>query len=210
MKFRSWMSGIAVMAFCTAGSAFAAVNASEVGRGIRYEEHQVPVGVDVRGGVGGFTGNSGNLTKPGALLGVTADAQPWPSIGVEAGYEGQRLPIDDGRVGNGEAMWRHNLGILAKAGAPLLKAKLYPYVGAGFGLSYLNASEGAENLYNNDFIGEVPLAAGVDYRFTRSVFAGARATYRALIGTSFANDATPAGDTTGGLVNFNLTLGGSF
>ncbi len=196
MKFRSWMSGIAVMAFCTAGSAFAAVDASEVGRGVKYEEHQVPVGVDVRGGVGGFTGNSGDLTKPGAL--------------VEAGYEGQRLPIDDGRVGNGEAMWRHNLGILAKAGAPLLKAKLYPYVGAGFGLSYLNASEGAENLYNNDFIGEVPLAAGVDYRFTRSVFAGARATYRALIGTSFANDATPAGDTTGGLVNFNLTLGGSF
>ena len=210
MKFRSWMGGIAVVAFCTAGSAFAAVDASRVGRGIDYEENQVPVGIDVRGGFGNFTGNAGDRTKGGPLLGVTADAQPWPSVGVEAGYEGQRLPIDDGRVGDGEGMWRHNVGLLAKAGPPLLKAKLFPYVGAGIGLSYLNASEGAEGLYDNDFIGEVPLAAGVDYRFTKNVFAGARATYRALIGTSFANDATPAGDTTGGLLNFNLTVGGAF
>lgn len=210
MKVRSWMGGMTLMAFCTAGSALAAVDASQVGRGVSFDETRVPVGVDVRAGLGSFTGTAGDNTTTGALLGVTADSQPWPMVGVEAGYEGQRLPIDDGRVGEGEAMWRHNLGLMAKAGPNLLNDKLVPYVGAGFGLSYLNASEGSEDLYENDFIGEVPLAAGVDFHITQNVFAGARATYRALIGTSFADDATGTGETTGGLINYNLTLGGSF
>ena len=210
MRVRSWMSGIALGAFCTAGSAFAAVDATRVGRGLKYEEGHPPVGVDVRGGVGGLTGNSGDLTAPGAMLGVTALAQPWRIFGIEAGYEGQRLPIDDARVGDGEAMWRHNVSILAKAGPPLFKDKLLPYLGAGVGLSYLNASEGSEFLYKNDFVEEVPLAAGVDFHFTPGIFAGARATYRALFGTSFADLATGTGQTTGNLVNFNLSLGGSF
>lgn len=207
---RSWMSGIALMALCTAGSAFAAVDATRVGRELNYSERRTEVGVEVRGGVGGFTGNAGDRTAPGALLGVTADAQPWRLVGIEAGYEGQRLPIDDVRVGDGEAMWRHNLSVMAKAGPQLIQDKLRPYVAAGVGLSYLNASEGAEALYNNDFVEEVPLAAGVDYRFTPNIFAGARAAYRALFGTSFADLATGTGQTSGGLLNFSLSVGGAF
>jgi opacity protein-like surface antigen len=210
MKVRSWMGGIALMAFCTAGSAFAAVDATRVGRELKYQEGRTEVGVDVRGGVGGFTGNAGDQTEPGALLGVTALAQPWRILGIEAGYEGQRLPIDDVRIGEGEAIWRHNLSLMAKAGPQLLDDKLRPYVGAGVGVSYLNASEDSERLYNNDFIEEVPLAAGVDYRFTPNIFAGARASYRALFGTSFADEATGTGQTSGGLLNFNLSVGGAF
>ncbi|PTL78568.1 hypothetical protein DAT35_39290 [Vitiosangium sp. GDMCC 1.1324] len=204
------MGGIALVAFCTAGSAFAAIDATRVAPGFKFEEGKTPVGADLRGGFGNFTGNAGSRTGTGGLLGVAADAQPWRFLGIEASYEGQRLPIDDSRVGNGEAMWRHNLSLMAKGGPLLLKDKLFPYLGAGLGLSYLNASEGAEFLYKNDFIEEVPLAAGADYHFTRHVFAGARFTYRPLFGTSFADQATGTGQTSGGLINYNLSVGGQF
>lgn len=207
---RSWMSGIALMALCTAGSAFAAVDASEMGRKTRYDEQRVPVGIGLLGGVGVFTGNGAEHTKTGTMLGVAANAQPGRVLGIEADYEGQRMPIDDARIGDGEAIWRHNLSLMAKAGVPLLRDKLRPYVGAGFGLSYFNASEGAESLYNNDLVEEVPLTAGVDYHITPSIYAGARAAYHTMFGTSWADEVTGTGQTSGGLVNFNLSVGGSF
>ena len=64
---RSWMSGIALMALCTAGSAFAAVDASEMGRKTRYDEQRVPVGIGLLGGVGVFTGNGADHTKTGTM-----------------------------------------------------------------------------------------------------------------------------------------------
>jgi opacity protein-like surface antigen len=210
MMGRSWMSGIALVTLCTAGSASAAINATRVGPELKYNEERAQVGVNVTAGLGGFTGSAGGRTNVGGMIGVTADARPWRLVGVEAGYEGQRLPIDDDRIGDGEGMWRHNLSIMAKSGPKLFQDRLQPYVGAGFGLSYLNASEGAEVLYKNDFVEEVPLAAGVDFHFTPNIFAGARGTYRALFGTSFADAATGTGQTSGGLINVNLALGGRF
>ncbi len=207
---RSWMGGFALVALCTAGSAFAAIDASRVGEEINYNEARTPVGVDVRVGVGGLTGDSGARTAPGPLLGITAGAQPWRLVGVEAGIEGQRLPIDDVRVGDEQALYRYNVGVLAKAGPLVLDDKLRPYVGAGVGVSYINATDGAESVYNNDIIQEVPLAAGLDYRFTPSIYAGARATYRVLFGEEFADTADVDGDTSGNLLNFGLMVGGRF
>ncbi|WP_239470467.1 outer membrane beta-barrel protein [Archangium violaceum] len=207
---RSWMGGFALVALCTAGSAFAAVDATRVGQELKYDENQTKVGVDVRVGVGGLTGDSGDRTAPGPLLGITAAAQPWRLIGLEGGIEGQRLPIDDVRVGDEQALYRYNVGVLAKAGPLVMDDKLRPYVGAGVGLSYINATDGADSLYDNDFIEEVPLAAGLDYRFSESIYAGARATYRVLFGEEFADTADPDGDTSGNLVNFGLMVGGRF
>jgi opacity protein-like surface antigen len=204
------MGGFALVALCTAGSAFAAIDASRVGEEINYNEARTPVGVDVRVGVGGLTGDSGARTAPGPLLGITAGAQPWRLVGVEAGIEGQRLPIDDVRVGDEQALYRYNVGVLAKAGPLVLDDKLRPYVGAGVGVSYINATDGAESVYNNDIIQEVPLAAGLDYRFTPSIYAGARATYRVLFGEEFADTADVDGDTSGNLLNFGLMVGGRF
>jgi opacity protein-like surface antigen len=144
------------------------------------------------------------------MLGITAGAQPWRNLGIEAGFEGQRLPIDDDRVGDGEALYRYNLGVLAKAGPLVLNEKLRPYVGAGVGLSYINVTDDADALYTNDLIEEVPLAAGVDYRFSPNLFAGARASYRVLLGTEFADPATGTGETGGNLLNFAATVGGRF
>jgi opacity protein-like surface antigen len=211
MKVRSWMSGIAVVAFCAAGSAFAAIDASRVGEELNFNPDQTKVGVDVRLGVGGLTGDLGERTVPGPLLGITAGAQPWRNIGIEAGIEGQRLPIDDVRVGDNQALYRYNAGLLAKAGPLVLDDKLRPYVGTGVGVSYLNATDGADALYDNDIMAEVPLAAGLDYRFSDSIFAGARASYRVLFGDEFADEAITTEDNPdGNLLNFGLMVGGRF
>jgi hypothetical protein len=212
MKARSWMGGIALVSLCTASAAFAAVDASRVAGDLRYNEDQTKVGVDVRLGVGGFMGDAGDRTKIGPMVGIAAGAQPWRNLGIEAGVEGQRLAIDDPRVGSGEGVYRYNVGLLAKAGPLVVQEKVRPYVGVGAGVSYLNVTSGATGLglYRNDLVTEVPIAAGVDYRFSRSIFAGARASYRVLFGEEFAESATGTGDSHGNMLNLSATLGGRF
>lgn len=204
MRLSIW-GGAAVAAVCLAAPAFA-IEAQDVGTKLNINERP-PVGVDVSLGVGGFTGDLAENTNVGPLLGIDATAQLWPFIAVEAGYEGQRLSIDDNRVDNGEGIWRHNVGVLGKVG-PLLDEKWRPFVGAGAGLSYLNPSEGAENVYDNDFQTEIPLAAGVDYRFG-NITAGARATYSVLGDEDLVN-APGGGAEKGSLFNANITIGGRF
>jgi opacity protein-like surface antigen len=143
----------------------------------------------------------------GPLLGIAAGAQPWRMLGIEVGYEGQRLPIEAKVAGDGEALYRHNLGLLAKAG-PRINERWRPFVGAGVGVSYLNVTDGADDIYDNDFVAEVPVAAGLDYTFGK-IFAGARATYRLMYGEGFADDFS-AGDANGNLFNASITLGGRF
>jgi hypothetical protein len=197
--------------FAAAGVLFAtpalAVEAQRVAEKINFDAERTKVGLDVRLGLGGMTGDIGERTEAGPLLGIAAGAQPWRALGIELGYEGQRLPIDDEFVGDGEAVYRHNVGLMAKAG-PLLNEKWRPFVGVGAGLSYLNVTDGAELYYRNDFVSEVPLAAGVDYRLG-NLFAGARATYRLMYGEEFANNAV-SGTADGNLFNASLTLGGRF
>jgi hypothetical protein len=196
---------VAVAALGLAGPALA-VEATEVGQRLDYNPNP-PIGVDVRLGLGALTGELADDTGAGPLLGISATAQPWDFIGVEAGYEGQRLSIDEALVGEGEGLWRHNVGLLAKVG-PMIDEKWRPFVGAGAGLSYINPSEGAEGEFGNDLITEIPVAAGVDYRLG-NLFAGARATYRILGDEEFVEDAG-AEDDKGSLFNASITIGGRF
>lgn len=206
MKIRLVMGSLAAATLLFAGPALAQIEATQVEERLNIPD-QPKVGLDVRLGLGGLTGELGEDTGTGPLLGIAAGAQVWPALGVEVGYEGQRLPIDEVLVGDGEGIYRHNVGLLAKAG-PLIDDKWRPFVGAGVGLSYINPSEGAEFLYDNDFVQELPLAAGVDYNFG-AIFAGARATYRLMYGEEFADDAVP-GSPEGNLFNASVTLGGRF
>jgi hypothetical protein len=158
------------------------------------------LGVTVSGGVNAFTGDLGENTGAGGFLGVQANSRPLPLIGLEVGYEGSRNPFEDFEG----ALWRHNVGALAKVGPQLgQQGNLRPFVGAGFGVSVLNPSEDGEVLFNNDVVAEVPVAAGVDYKLG-AVTAGARATYRFLSGENLglAQD--------GNAVNLGVQLGGSF
>jgi hypothetical protein len=198
---KSWGLGAIVVAALLAMPAFAQGRAERIydedreSRGILRD-----FGVNVSGGLNTFTGELGDDTGVGAFLGVQADSRPLPLVGVELGYAGSRNPFEniDG------ALWRHNVGALAKVGPELGNdGNLRPFVGAGFGVSVLNPSEDSEILYGNDFVTEVPLAAGVEYKFG-GVRAGARATYSILGGENL--DAARNGNN----VNVGIQLGGAF
>lgn len=158
------------------------------------------LGVTVRGGLNTYTGDLGDDTGAGAFLGIQADSRPLDLVGVELGYEGSRNPFED----IDGALWRHNVGALAKVGPQLgQNDNVRPFVGAGFGVSILNPSGDSEILFDNDFITEVPLAAGLDYKFG-AVTAGARATYRIFGGEDLGLDQD------GNALNFGVNLGGNF
>lgn len=212
MRMGCMVGGLAVAVLCLASPALAQIEATEVDEALGFDADATRVGVDVRAGVGIMTGDLGDRTAPGPMIGITAGAQPWRTFGIEAGYEGQRLPIDDFRVGDEQAMYRHNVSFLAKTGPLLANDKLRPYVAAGVGLSYFDVTDDAKDtgLYTNDFVREVPLATGIDYRFTNNIYAGARASYRVLFGEEFANPAEVGGEAEGDLFNLGLTLGGRF
>lgn len=210
MRVRSMLGG-AVAVLCFAGPAVAAVDASQVGQRLGYNPNAAKVGVDVEAGVGGLTNSLSTVTNPGPFLGLAAVAQPWRNLGLEVGYQGQRLPIDDPRVGDEQSVFRHNVSIFGKAGPALVNDRVRPFVGAGAGVSYLNVTDGAAHtgLYNNtDWLAEVPVGAGVDFKFGDFI-AGARGDYRFLLGENFANPATGGGGN-GDLLNFNVTVGGRF
>lgn len=205
---RSMVGGVAVAAMALASPAFA-IEAQRVAGALDMKK-EPEVGMDVRLGLGSFTGDLGEDVGVGATFGINADAQAWKYVGIEVGYELQRLPIDSRRIDDEDAgLWRNNFGVLAKAG-PLIDQKWRPFVGAGFGLSYLDPSDGADDVYQNDWMTEIPLAAGVDYRFGSVLFAGARATYRLLGGEDVVDRPGTNSAAKGSLFNANLTLGGRF
>ena len=158
------------------------------------------LGVTVSGGVNAFTGDLGENTGAGGFLGVQANSRPLPLIGLEVGYEGSRNPFEDI---NG-ALLRHNVGAMAKVG-PTLGANdnLMPFVGAGIGLGLLNPNNEAEAFIDGDFVAEVPVALGLDYKFG-ALTAGGRATYRFLAGEDAGINAN------GNIINLGINVGGSF
>jgi hypothetical protein len=207
MKIRTVVGSLAAAALLFAGPALAQVEAQDVGAKLRVEDQPMSAGLDVRVGLGAMTGDLAANTGTAPLLGIAATAQPVPLFGVEASYEGERFPIDDALVGEGEGIWRHNVSLLFKAG-PLLAQHWRPFVGAGGGLSIINPSQGAEFRYDNDFTEEIPMVAGLEFK-VGALSAGARATYRVMLGESFADDAG-AGSGNGDLFDASLTVGGRF
>ncbi|WP_241758612.1 outer membrane protein [Pyxidicoccus parkwayensis] len=159
-------------------------------------------GLTVHSGLLHYTGSLGEETKVGTYLDILAEATLFPLLGVEAGYEGSANGFSESNVGT---LWRHNASVLAKFG-PTLGGHWKPYVGAGVGLSYLDTSgEADQQPFTNDWAPEVPLAAGVEYRFY-GVTAGARATYRVLIGDDVGSGPYYEGD----ILSAGVSLGMRF
>ena len=159
-------------------------------------------GVTVRSGVTAFTGDLGDGTDVGAFLGIQAEARTSRLIGVELGYEGSANGFEENDSGT---LWRHNVGALAKLG-PVLDDRWVPFVGAGVGVSYLDPTgDAGATFFDDDFVAEVPVAAGIEYRFS-GLTAGARATYRVVAGEDFAPGDVDEGD----LFTAGLSLGGRF
>lgn len=206
MKQKWLKTGLVVSALGIATPALA-VDATSVANMDSTDMERPEASLEVLGGVMGFTGELGNQTGLGPGWGLKANTQPRSFLGVELGYEGSRIPISDVRVGNSEGIWRHNATALAKVG-PLVR-DFQPFVGTGFGVSYLNPSNGADAVYNTDFQGEFPVAAGIDFRKGKLI-AGARATYSWLLGDNLTTVPGTGRTAEGGLLNVGLNVGGQF
>lgn len=150
------------------------------------------INVRAQAGVAGYSGLSGAV-QPGPTLGVLVAGEATRLAELEMGYQASRNGIDDPAVGDGEAIYRHNVNFFAKVG-PKIADTVRPFVGAGLGASYANVTPGAEGEYRNDFFQETPIGAGLDYSTpNRGLTAGIRATWSPLYNDEFA-EATPASD----------------
>ena len=167
--------------------------------------------VNLNAGVGGYLGGLSDFTGVGPVWGVNVDGDVTRGIGWELAYNGARTPITDARIPDGEAAWRHGLNGMAKLFAPGMET-LRPFAGVGLGAGYINPSTGAERLYRNDWVTEIPVAAGVELAPANAGFtAGLRATYRFQAGEEFAQRAAaPGQNPEGGLLSAALSVGGKF
>jgi opacity protein-like surface antigen len=173
---------------------------AQVDEGVDRWDFLNNLGFAVGGGLNNYTGDLGDITAAGGSYGVVVSSRPLDMVGFEVGYEGSRNPFED----IDGALLRHNLGAMAKVG-PTLGANdnLMPFVGAGIGLGVLNPNNEAEALIDGDFVAEVPVALGLDYKFG-ALTAGGRATYRFLAGEDAGINAD------GNIINLGINLGGSF
>lgn len=174
------------------------------------QDRQGDVNVFVDGGVGGYTGDLGELSATGPTWGVTLNLQPYKMLGFEVGYDGSKNDVTDDRFRAAEApsFIRHGATTLLKVSPPFME-KIRPFVGAGLGVSYVyvRGGGGAEE-YDSDLMQEVPLAAGLEFN-SGALTAGIRGTWRVLVDDNFADGAVP-GDASGALVDGTLTVGGRF
>jgi hypothetical protein len=173
------------------------------------QDKQGDVNVFVDGGIGGYTGDLGELSATGPTWGVTLNVQPYKMLGFEVGYDGSKNDVTDDRFRAAEApsFIRHGATTLLKVSPPV--EKIRPFVGAGLGVSYVYVrGAGAGVTYSSDLMQEVPLAAGLEFN-SGALTAGIRGTWRVLVDDNFADGAVP-GDASGALVDGTLTVGGRF
>ncbi|WNG56694.1 hypothetical protein F0U59_19495 [Archangium gephyra] len=172
------------------------------------QDKQGDVNVFVNGGIGGYTGDLGELSATGPSWGATLNLQPFSMLGFEVGYEGSKNDVTDDRFRASEApsLIRHGATTLVKVSPPFEKVR--PFVGAGLGVSYVYVRGGTGTTYTSDLMQEVPLAAGLEFN-AGALTAGIRGTWRVLVDDNFADEAVP-GDASGALVDGTLTVGGRF
>lgn len=209
MAARHWrvggMVGGALLAALWAAPALAQ---DDAGNSTSYHEIQShgdgfgfnDLAVSLRGGLSSYTGELGAVSNAGGFLGVQADVLSRRWIGGELAYEGSYNNLSGGRQTG--SLWRHDVSAMALVG-PLVNG-LHPYVGAGFGVTFINPTSQAEAIgYFSDTLTEVPFAAGADYRLGHVVL-GARATYSLLGSENFG----PVDS--GNLFTAGLSVGGEF
>lgn len=172
------------------------------------EDKQGDFNVQARAGVGGFTGGLDEYTAAGPAWGIGVNLQPYRFIGVEVAYEGSRNQLTDDRFTTSPSLTRHGASAMIKLAPPFIE-RIKPFVGAGLGASYVGVDDTGDGLYRNDFIQEVPVAAGLEFN-SGAVTAGIRATYRFLVDEGFADAAQPVGNPEGGLFDASVTLGARF
>lgn len=173
------------------------------------QDTQGDVNVFVNGGIGGYTGDLGQLSATGPSWGATLNLQPFSMLGFEVGYAGSKNDVTDDRFRAAEApsLIRHGATSLVKVSPPFERVR--PFVGAGLGVSYVYVRGGTGDTYTSDLMEEVPLAAGIEFN-SGALTAGIRGTWRVLVDDNFADAAVSTRDASGGILDAGLTVGGRF
>ncbi|WP_434386860.1 hypothetical protein [Melittangium boletus] len=171
------------------------------GTAAAQEDPTGKVKVFLKGGVGNYTGTRGNFVQVGPSWGATLNLQPLRFLGFEIGYEGAYNPISSAGVFD-LALTRHGGSALAKLSLPFIEV-VRPFVGVGVGGSYVFAEGTLLGGYRSGLVGELPLAAGVEFNVGK-LTAGARATYRLLLSEDLSNQVE---DPSGGFFDVVATVG---
>ncbi|MFN0062757.1 MAG: hypothetical protein ACKVPX_09590 [Myxococcaceae bacterium] len=147
-----------------------------------------PIGLYLKGGAGRYTSGYAPYTAVGPTWGAGLLVQPMPFFGAEIGYEGGHhltqgalfslLPTQPGILRSGATA-------LLKLTAPI--GWFRPFIGAGFGVSWLTPTGTGSDFLSSRFIQEVPLAGGLEFA-AGGLFLGARFTYRFLFNSNFIQD----------------------
>lgn len=174
------------------------------------QDTQGDVNVFVNGGIGGYTGDLGQLSATGPSWGATLNLQPFSMLGFEVGYAGSKNDVTDDRFRAADApsFIRHGASSLVKLSPPFME-RVRPFVGAGLGVSYVYVRNPGSGPYSSDLMEEVPLSAGLEFN-TGALTAGVRGTYRVLVDDNFADAAVSTKDASGGILDAGLTVGGRF
>jgi opacity protein-like surface antigen len=163
--------------------------------------------VFLRGGVGDYTGDLGDITSAGPVWGLTFNIQPTNVIGWELSYNGSRNVVQDQFLANDPFVNRNGATGMVKLGLPFVQ-RVKPFVGAGFGASYANVTTQADGRYQDDLMEEIPLAAGIEFN-SGGITAGLRGQYRYLFDEGWADPGLP-GSPQGSFLDGELTFGARF
>ncbi len=166
--------------------------------------------VMLKGGLGLFTSDLGNVTSAGPAWGLIYNFQPISLVGVEFGYEGSRNTLSDPLSPSSSALLRNGGYGLLKVSVPLIPI-LHPFVGAGLGVGYVSVQGRSTPAYDSGVVTELPMAAGVEVDLP-VISVGARVTYHYFLSQDFSKDLRPAGPAarSGSLFDIAATVGLSF
>jgi hypothetical protein len=142
--------------------------------------------VSVGGGVVGFseaemrdfTTNVGGAWDARVVFGTRAD------VAIEAAYTGGAVGLNALGLDDNAALISTGAEVLARVN--LLKEQWQPYVVAGVGwrhYSIVNSDENTSSVGDDEDLGEIPMGAGLSYRFEGLVVDG-----RALFRAAFKDD----------------------
>lgn len=205
-----WWAAVAAATFALPAMAKeAGAKANEISWHTMTERNKVSemFTVQAEAGVGAYGQGLGDSTGIGYTFAGRIGADVFRGFGIEGNYNLWRTPLTDPRLEQGAALWRNGISGLVKAYAPL-EIPARPYIGTGYGLSYVRANSKGEGLYRNDWQSEFPIAAGVQVD-AGPITAGIRGTYGFLAGVETNQNATVRGKN-GSLLQGALNIGGRF
>jgi hypothetical protein len=131
---------------------------------------------------GGVTGFADDAMRDFANVGGAWDARlvfgTRAPVGIEAAYIGGATPVDALGLDDNAALVSGGVEVLGRVN--LMETDWQPYAVAGIGwqhYSVVNSDRNTSSVANDDDIGEVPMGAGVAYRY-RGLVVDARGLYR--------------------------------